>query len=261
MSPKLRSDGLGGFSGISSTLLLGSRKHITFHNTHLLVLCLLFTTTHQTHTIACFSLILDLQHSNEFYRNIKHPGRRVQCHIENASFTKQLLLLLSLIIFMSWLIHLILLSGDIESNPGPNSVKSLTDTTLSSLDSLSNHLSIMHLNIQSLVPKLDLVEGESVAYDILVFSESWLKPEVREDSILIENYLQPFRTDRCDRPGGGVVVYVRDTLICMRRPDLEIRGLEAVWVVIQTKSKKVLIEGFYRPQTAILNILTTSTKA
>ena len=91
MSPKLRSDGLGGFSGISSTLLLGSRKHITFHNTHLLVLCLLFTTTHQTHTIASFSLILDLQHSNEFYRNIIHPGRRVQSHIRNALFTKQLI--------------------------------------------------------------------------------------------------------------------------------------------------------------------------
>ena len=145
---------------------------------------------------------------------------------------------------MSWLIHLILLSRDIELNPGPNSVESLTDTTLSSLDSLSNHLSIMHLNIQSLVPELDLVEGKSIAYDILVFSESWLKPEVRNDNILIENFLQP---DRCDRPGGGVVVYVRDTLICRRRPDLEIRGLEAVWVEIQTKSKKVLIGGFYRP--------------
>ena len=182
-----------------------------------------------------------MQHSNEFYRNIKHPGRRVQSHVNNALFTKQLILLLSLIIFTSWLIHLILLCGDIESNPGPNSVESLTDTTLSSLDSLSNHLSIMHLNIQSLVPKLDLVEGGSLAYDILVFSESWLKPEVRDDSILIEFFLQPFRTDRCHRPGGGVAVYVRDTLTCRRRPDLEIRGLEAVWVEIKTKSKKVLI--------------------
>ena len=199
-----------------------SRKHITFHNTHLLVLFLLFTTTHQTHTIACFSLILDLQHSNEFYRNIKHPGRRV----------------------------MILLIGDIESNPGPNSVESLSDTTLNSLDSLSNHLSIMHLNIQSLVPKLDLVEGESVAYDSLVFSESWLKTEVRdgtEVSILIEHFLQPFRTDRCDRPGGGAAVYVRDTLTCRRRPDLEVKGPKAVWVEIKTKSKKVLIGGFYRP--------------
>ena len=172
----------------------------------------------------------------------------VYSHIKNALFTKQLILLLSLIIFTSWLIHLILLSGDIESNPGPNSVESPTDTTISSLDSLSNHLSIMHLNIQNLVPKLDLVEGESLAYDILVFSESWLKQEVRDDSILIENFLQPFRTDRCDRPGGGVVVYVRDTLTCRRRPDLEIRGLEADWVEIKTKSKKVLIGGFYRPQ-------------
>ena len=43
-----------------------------------------------------------------------------------------------------------------------------------------------------------------------------------------------------------MVVYVRDTLICRRRPDLEIRGLEAVWVEIQTKSKKVLKGGFYR---------------
>ena len=122
----------------------------------------------------------------------------------------------------------ILLCGDIESNPGPNSVESLTDTTLGSLDSLSNHLGIMHLNIQSLVPKLDLVEGESLAYDILVLSESWLKPEVSDDSIVIEKFLQPCRSDRCDRPGGGVVVHVRDTLTCRRRPDLEIRWLEAV---------------------------------
>ena len=133
MSPKRGSDGLGGFSGISSTLLLGSRKHITFHNTHLLVLCLLLTTTHKTHTIACFSLILDLQHSNEFYRNIKHPGCRVQSHIKNVLFTKQLILLLSLIIFTSWSIHLILLCGDIELNPGPNSVESLTDLLIVSL--------------------------------------------------------------------------------------------------------------------------------
>ena len=46
----------------------------------------------------------------------------------------------------------------------------------------------------------------------------------------MEKILHPFQTDRCDRPGGGVVVYVRDTLTCRRRPDLEIRGLEAVCV-------------------------------
>ena len=49
-----------------------------------------------------------------------------------------------------------------------------------------------------------------------------------------------------DRPGGGIVAYVRETIPCKRRPDLELRGLEAVWLELQFKSKKVLVGGFYR---------------
>ena len=70
----------------------------------------------------------------------------------------------------------------------------------------------MHLNIQSIQPKLDLVKCESHAYDILIYSESWLKPEIKVNDILIENFLPPYRTDRVDRPGGGVVIYVRDSM-------------------------------------------------
>ena len=40
----------------------------------------------------------------------------------------------------------------------------------------------------------------------------------------------PFRTDRNDRPGGGVIVYVRDTLSCKPRVDLELQGIEVVWL-------------------------------
>ena len=138
-----------------------------------------------------------------------------------------------------------------ELNPGPDSVDGSTDSslnsTVSSIDFLSNHLSIFHLNIQSILPKLDLIKCEAEAYDVLVFSESWLKPEVKNDSLGIENFLPPFRTDRCDRPGGGVVVYVRDSFLCKRRTDLELRGLEAVWIEIQVKSRKILIYGL-RPE-------------
>ena len=106
----------------------------------------------------------------------------------------------------------------------------------------------MHLNIQSIQPKLDLVKCESHAYDILIYSESWLKSEIKDNDILIENFLPPYRTDRVDRPGGGVVIYVRDTFLCKRRNDLEIRGLEeAVWVEIKIKNKPILVGGFYRP--------------
>ena len=57
---------------------------------------------------------------------------------------------------------LILLSGDVEVNPGPDSVESSTDSSdilsSASLNSLSNHLSMLHLNIQSILPKIDFFE-------------------------------------------------------------------------------------------------------
>ena len=42
-----------------------------------------------------------------------------------------------------------------------------------------------------------------------------------------------------------MVIYVRDNIYCKRRSDLELQGLEAVW--INAKSKKLLIGGCYRP--------------
>ena len=117
-------------------------------------------------------------------------------------------------------------------HPGPDSISSLTDTSTSSsistLGALSNHLSIMHMNIQSILSKLDLIKCESLAYDVLVFTESWLKLEIKNDDLLIDNFLPPFRVDRCNRPGGGVIIYVRDTLTCKRRIDLELQNLEAL---------------------------------
>ena len=44
-----------------------------------------------------------------------------------------------------------------------------------------------------------------------------------------------------------MAVYVSDTLTCRRCHDLEIRWIEAVWIKIVTKSKKVLKGGFYWP--------------
>ncbi|MCG8033361.1 MAG: endonuclease/exonuclease/phosphatase family protein, partial [Candidatus Thiodiazotropha taylori] len=144
------------------------------------------------------------------------------------------------------------MSGDVEVNPGPDSVEgtltdSRDDASVTSFELLSNHLSIVHLNVQSIVPKIDSIRSEADSYDVLVFSESWLKPNIHSDNISIEKILPPFRADRSDRPGGGVIVYVRDTLFCKRRIDLEIQGIECVWVELQIKSKRVLIGGFYRP--------------
>ena len=108
---------------------------------------------------------------------------------------------------------------------------------------------------------MDLIKCEAQAYDIHVCSESWLKPEIKDDSILIEKCLPPQRTERLGRPGDGVVIYAKDSFSLIRRTDLEIRGLEAVWIEFLVKGKIVLIGGFYRPPNSsneYFNLLTES---
>ena len=77
---------------------------------------------------------------------------------------------------------------------------------------------------------MDIIKTETDSYDVLVFSESWLKQNIHNDSISIDNFMPPFRADKSDCPGGGVIAYVLDTLSCKRRRDLEIQGIEWVWV-------------------------------
>ena len=66
-------------------------------------------------------------------------------------------------------------------------------------------------------------------------------------AIGLTNFHSSFRRDRRDRPGRGVVIYVRDDIYCKRRSDLELQGLEAVWIERSIKSKKLLIGGCYKP--------------
>ena len=120
-------------------------------------------------------------------------------------------------------------------------------SSLSSFDMLSSHLSVMHLIIQSLQPKIDFIRCEAHAYDILVFTESWLKPQVSNDSIRIDSFAPLHTMDRHGRPGGGVAMYVRDFFTCKRMADLEIHGLETVWLEPLVQSEQILVGGFYRP--------------
>ena len=65
--------------------------------------------------------------------------------------------------------------------------------------------------------------------DVLVFSESWLNPNISDDTINIEKIMPPFRTDRV---GGGVVTSVRDCLTCKRRANMEFRSCLGVALCI-----------------------------
>ena len=77
----------------------------------------------------------------------------------------------------TWVLFLLLLtSGDVHPNPGPHdslSASSFSVSELSRAAAMMDHLNIVHLNIQSLYPKLDILETEMQYYDIVVLTETW----------------------------------------------------------------------------------------
>ncbi|MEW8543133.1 MAG: reverse transcriptase family protein, partial [Candidatus Thiodiazotropha sp.] len=92
----------------------------------------------------------------------------------------------------------------------------------------------------------DILQYEVQPFDVFIFTETWLNDAVNPNDIKIINYKDPFRCDRNTR-SGGVAIYVKETLNCVRRTDLEIKDLECVWLQLSSHSRNILICGIYRP--------------
>ena len=85
-------------------------------------------------------------------------------------------------------------------------------------------------------------------FDIMSFTETWLKDDSSDDSIELLNFQKTFRRDRGpEKNGGGLVVYIKETIYAYRRPDLEVNGIEAIWVQVKINGNKVLYGTFYVP--------------
>ena len=134
----------------------------------------------------------------------------------NVKFTLQIVEILALSIIISWLYVILVVSGDVHPNPGPLSASSsnsslnttyMSSSLLSSLN-LSSHLSFVHYNVQSIVPKLDLLSTELFDFDIFSFSQTWLNPSVNLNDLYIQSFDKPKRKDRVGDSHRGVLVYV-----------------------------------------------------
>ena len=98
---------------------------------------------------------------------------------------------------------------------------------------LSKGLKVRHQNIRSLVPKTDqgraFLESHK-GISILGLTESHLSNNVSdtEYEITIDGY-KLYRKDRqSNHRGGGVLVYLADSISALRREDLEKPELEAI---------------------------------
>ena len=171
-------------------------------------------------------------------------GKRSQ---SNLKFTVYLNVILFCTVFALLALHLLLLqSGDIHPNPGPSSVASDTsDSSASSILNslnLSRHLSFVHYNVQSIVPKLDILISELSDFDILAFSETWLNPTITGEELFFVTYHPPERKDRIGDSHGGVILYVKDTFHYIRRRDLELAGVECLWIELSLKHKSFFLD-------------------
>jgi hypothetical protein len=104
---------------------------------------------------------------------------------------------------------LILLAGDIATNPGPQA-------------SNGYNIQCIYLNARSLINKTnELIQTLAIDIDLLAMTETWLKPENLDSEILPVKDFNIHRRDRTNRIGGGVLLAVRENIPSMRRQDLE----------------------------------------
>jgi hypothetical protein len=152
-----------------------------------------------------------------------------------------------------------ILSGDIHPNPGPASnsdtlSNNSSPISISNTSQINSNLSFIHYNVQSLLPKIDVLGIELRDFDLLAFSETWLSDEVSSDDLIITSFKKPERKDRNDGY-GGVTVYVKNTIQYKRRLDLELNDIECIWLELSVVKKKILFSIMYRPPNSSANYL------
>ena len=141
---------------------------------------------------------------------------------------------------------LLLLSGDISLNPGPPHNNQLQPQCEWSVFN-SRGLHFIHLNVNSLLPKIDELRNISKLSNAAVMriSESKLDDSVFSSDIHIDNY----NTLRCDwnRHGGRVVCYIRNNLSYVAKsffpPEIE----NIFFELLLPNTKPIVVRIIYRP--------------
>ena len=110
------------------------------------------------------------------------------------------------------------------------------------------HLKVITVNCQSVKKKNlgFLTMMDSVKPHIVLGTESWLKPKIKNSEVFPDGY-NVFRNDRKRRTGGGVFVLISKELSSHAPVELK-SDSELIWVQIKQKGKKDLyVCSVYRP--------------
>jgi len=127
-------------------------------------------------------------------------------------------------------------------------------------------LKICHLNIRSLLPKIDevkmLIKESNI--DVLAISETWLSNIIPDSFVNIKGY-NLYRKDRLNTMGGGVAIFIKENITHTIPTNLT-NDMELIHVQIKLEHRKpFMISCVYRPPSAsseyLENIIECLTKA
>ena len=164
-------------------------------------------------------------------------GLHYGCHCKFKGMEHLTLFELTIILSL-----LLIRSGDIEPNPGPNTPNIDSESIDESL--ILNYCSIVHYNIQSISSKVDLIGSELRNFNIICLTETWLGQHIPDDSIKTNEFKLCRRDRQTDNYGGGYV-YLKDS---RRRTDLDLPNIECIWVEIDFHHKIFFsLEIFKKP--------------
>jgi exonuclease III len=135
--------------------------------------------------------------------------------------------------------------------PPNNKTTTLVNQSLSYRIQKCKGLAIFHINCRSIVNKIDEIDSliSSLNMDILCVSETWLNENILDEDIRVDGF-KIIRKDRPNRKGGGVAIYIKESIIYKERHDLSsLNDIENIWIEIVTPSSRenVLLSCCYRP--------------
>ena len=85
-------------------------------------------------------------------------------------------------------------------------------------------------------------------FDIVCFSETHLDNNITNEQINIEGFSQIIRKDR-NCYGGGIAIYLSNSIQVRRRIDLEPVNVECIWMEIENPTSNFFLCCVYRPPT------------
>ena len=109
-------------------------------------------------------------------------------------------------------------------------------------------LRVAYHNINRLINKLDklklILDTHKSPLDLYCICETFLTLTI-DDNCLKNNGYSFFRKDRLHKRGGGILMYIHNSLNFQRRQDLEERTIEMICIEIKCSNKSILLSTIY----------------